>query len=248
MKSSKDYSIVSNFGLLLVGPPKNGKTNVALSFPKPAILDCDKNLAGAIRRIKEADPDFEFMYDDPNEHKPEDRWKACCDFMNEAINSDCETIIIDGLSNIQTYLIDHILKAAGVEASKLKIAGVPAMQQTFWTPFRNKLSALVMEGRACSKMFIVTCHEETIENSKGGTIGYRPLVSGQLKNNLAGYFSDCWRCEASAVANKSSYKLRVGPMNLHQIGNSLNIKQNDIDLTNLTPSQIWNTKLKQYFV
>ncbi|MHA2065407.1 MAG: AAA family ATPase [Candidatus Thorarchaeota archaeon] len=247
MKSSTDYAMSSNFGLLLLGPPKHGKTNIALSFPDPVILDCDKNLAGAIRRIKETDPSFKFQYDDPNEVEPHLRWKFCMNFMNEAVKSDAKTIIIDGLSCIQTYLIDHIINSAGADASKLTIAGEKAMQMTYWTPFKNNLAKFIMAGRAADKLFIMTCHEETIENSSGGAVGYRPLISGQLKHHLAGYFSDCWRCEAASLSNKVSYKLRVAPKNLHQIGNSLGISEHEFEVTNQTPKQVWDTKLKQYF-
>jgi hypothetical protein len=245
MKSSNAYNRKGAFGLLLIGPPKAAKTSLALTFPKPYVLDCDNNLAGAIRRMPK---DFTFNYDSPNEVKEEEkRWKACCDYLKDACASpDVETIIIDSLSTISTYLITAILHDAGNDALKLRIAGEPVMQQQYWTPFRNRLAQLIMACRNSGKFFIVTCHEQLVTNEDGAVIAYRPLIPGQLRDNLAGFFSDCWRCEAQDKGGKAVYSVRFAPRNLMQIGNSLNIPQADMDLTNKTPAQIW-AELGKFF-
>lgn len=238
MKKSESYNRKGAFGLLLIGPPKAAKTSLALSFPKPYVLDCDNNLAGPIRRMPK---DFQFSYDSPNEIKEEhERWKACCQFLKDACASpDVDTIIIDSLSTIASYLITAILHDAGTDALKLRIAGEPAMQQSYWTPFRNRLAQLIMACRNSGKFFIVTCHEALVTNDEGAVIAYRPLIPGQLRDNLAGFFSDCWRCEAKDKANKAEYTIRFAPRNLMQIGNSLNIPVTDMDVTGKTPAQVW---------
>src|SRR5690606_32250560 len=53
MKPSSLYEPTLSFGLLLQGPPKTGKTTLALSFPRPYIADCDNNLIGAVRLMRE---------------------------------------------------------------------------------------------------------------------------------------------------------------------------------------------------
>jgi hypothetical protein len=249
MKSSKQHTPKKQFGLLLIGPPKAGKTSLALAFPKPAILDCDNNLTGPMRRAGNVD----FFFENPNwddktsaEVPYDQRWQRSCDFMKEAIASkEVETIVVDGLSALAQYLQDHIIKAAGSDASKLKIAGVPVMQQSFWTPFRNWMAQFIMAARSCGKHFIVTCHETALQNENGGVVGYRPLISGQLQHNIAGFFSDVWRMEAQDKMGKPRYMLRVQPRNLHQIGNSLGIKEPELDLTDKTPALIWEM-LKPY--
>lgn len=246
MKKSTDYKTHSNFGALFIGPPKSGKSRLAMSFPKPAVLDCDGNLAGAIRAGA-----ADFLFEDPNvddkgvELQPAMKWKKCCDFLREAINlpeTECQTIVIDGLSIMSNYLIDSLS-----QNSKLTVGGEKVMDQSLWQPFRNRIQQFMLQGRASSKMFIVTCHEDVIkDDNSGAVVSYRPLIPGQLKQNLAGLFSDVWRCEAKALGNNIKYIVRFAPKNMMQIGNSLNIKEVEMELTDKSPDAIWET-LKQYF-
>lgn len=240
MKPAKEYKTNANFGLLLIGPPKSGKTHLALSFPKPVVLDCDGNLAAVIRRGT-----TDFLYENPNvdeagkELTPPQRWKACCDFLKEAIalpEEQCQTIVIDGLSIMVNYLIDTLSTQ-----SKLMVGGEKVMDQTLWQPFRNKIQQYMLQGRASSKMFIVNCHEDIIRDEQSGAVvAYRPLIPGQLKQNLAGLFSDCWRTEAKVLGQKVKFLVRVAPKNQMQIGNSLNFDEPEYDLTDKTPEQIWS--------
>jgi len=64
MKRGTEANISRKFGLLLLGHPKHGKTSVAIAFPKVAILDCDRNLGGALSRA-DLDPQ-EYWVEDPN--------------------------------------------------------------------------------------------------------------------------------------------------------------------------------------
>jgi hypothetical protein len=246
MKKSSSYNKNDKFGLLLIGVPKSGKTNLALAFPKPAVLDCDGNLAGAMRRGA-----GDFLFENPNvddngkELTPSMRWQKCCKFMSDAIKlpkSECETIIIDGLSIMANYLIDSLS-----QNSKLIVGGEKVMDQSLWQPFRNKMQTLMLQGRACDKLFIVTAHETVVQDQgTGNVVGYRPLIPGQLKDNLAGLFSDCWRTETKAKTKGSEYLVRVQPRTMMQIGNSLGITDIELDVSNLSPTEVW-TKLAPYF-
>lgn len=244
MKKATSYNINSAFGCLLIGPPKAGKTRLALSFPRPAVLDCDGNLGGAIRAGT-----TDFFFEDPNvddnnkELAPAMRWKKCCDFLREAIESDeVDTIIIDGLSIMSNYLVDSLS-----QNSKLTVGGDKVMDQSLWQPFCNKIQNFVLTGRNSNKMFIVTCHEDIIrDESNGAVVAYRPLIPGQLKQNLAGLFSDVWRVEPITLGAKVSYKVRFAPKNLMQIGNSLAIAEPELDITNMAPSVIWSHLSKHF--
>ena len=52
MKNSSDYKPNLSFGLFLMGPPKAGKTTLALQFPNPYVADCDNNLSGPDEYLK----------------------------------------------------------------------------------------------------------------------------------------------------------------------------------------------------
>lgn len=239
MKKSTDYKPAGNFALLLLGPPKHGKTNLALAFPKPAVLDCDGNLSRVVGQ------GVEFLFENPNtdssgKHQSGDKsWAASCNFLREAIalpDEECQTIIIDGFSIMCNYLVDAL-----VVNSKLTVGGEKVMDQSLWQPFRNKLQQFVMRGRSSNKRFVVTCHETIIQDEKtGAIIAYRPLISGQLKDNLAGLFTDCWRVEAKDIAGKPKYSIRFAPKNFMQIGNSIGIDVPELDVTGKGPRELWS--------
>lgn len=240
------------FALLLIGTPKGGKTCFATCFPKPWILDCDNNLAGAIRYHNSTGaPLTEFFFDDPQSVPLEKRWLFCVNAITDAIKSDeVETVIVDGLSLLAMYLEAHILANSqqGNGMKDLVIAGEKVMNQSHWNPFKNMMMKLIMACRGAGKPFIMTCHETTETNEDGGVIAYRPLISGQLRGNLAGLFTDCWRCETVVVPINPTthplgvkYSVRFQPKSLMQIGNSLGIKTAELDVTAKSRVMVWKT-------
>ena len=261
MKEASNYNMTAAFALLLIGVPKAGKTVFATCFPDPWVLDCDNNLAGAVRYHRDAgSPLTTFWYDDPQlieldeggtkPREAKDRWSFCMKAIGEAIKSpEPRTIIVDGLSLLATYLESHILANSqqGNGMKDLIIAGEKVMNQSHWNPFKSMMMRFVMACRSAGKPFIMTCHETTETNEDGGVIAYRPLISGQLRGNLAGLFTDCWRTETSVVqADKLhplgvKYSVRFQPRNMMQIGNSLAIKAAELDITNKSRVEVWKT-------
>lgn len=259
METAQDYNMGAAFALLLIGPPKSGKTIFATCFPEPYILDCDNNLAGAIRYHQSVkSPLTTFYRDDANYEKKDGvlvprelskRWSFSVQALAAAIKDPRpKTIIADGLTLLAQYLESHILANSkeGNGMKDLVIAGEKVMNMSHWNPFKTMMFKLIMAARSAGKPFIMTCHEATEQAESGAVIGYRPSISGQLRHTLAGLFSDCWRCDTSVVPIDPKHPLgtkhtvRFAPMNMHQIGNSLSIKEKDIDVTNLTRDQIWS--------
>lgn len=263
MKSGTSFNMGASFALLLIGPPKGGKTVFATCFPDPWILDADNNLAGALRYHEDRGaPLLPFWYDDPNvEEKTVDsvvtelsrplhqRWDASIKAIMEAVKDpDVKTIVADGLTLLAQYLEAHILANSqqGNGMKDLVIAGEKVMNQSHWNPFKSMMFKLIMACRSARKPFIMTCHEITEVNEGGAVVAYRPLISGQLRGNLAGLFTDCWRLETSTCPiNAKTHPLgtkhavRFAPRNLMQIGNSLGIKVPELDVTNKSRVQVW---------
>ena len=242
MKKGTTYKRAEAFALLLIGEPKSGKTTAALNFPRPFVLDLDNNLSGALRHHGE-DFDMDTLYFENLEGvKPEKKWSAACKVIEEACNSpEIDTIVIDGISILAELLQTHILANTQRDSSQsdLVIAGEKCMQMNHWTPFKNLMSRLMMACKASGKKVVALCHEETLMSPSGAVIGYRPMIQGALKHNLAGYFTDVWRCETSIRAKVSTYKLRFAAKSMMQIGNSLGIKDVDYDLTDKTCKSVW---------
>jgi AAA domain len=261
MKSASNYNMQAAFALLLIGTPKGGKTCFATCFPDPWILDCDNNLAGAVRYHQGAGaPLTNFWYDDPqlienpdNTTTPrpdKDRWTFCMKAIGDAIKApEPKTIVVDGLSLLAAYLESHILANSqqGNGMKDLVIAGEKVMNQSHWNPFKSMMMRFVMACRGAGKPFVMTCHETTETNEEGGVIAYRPLISGQLRGNLAGLFTDCWRMESAVVATDKlhplgvKYSVRFQPRNMMQIGNSLAIKASELDITSKSRVEVWKT-------
>lgn len=244
MKKGNDYNRKGTLSLLLMGTPKSGKTVVAMSFPKPFILDCDNNLRGALKYHEErGEPIKDFYFADPNAESLEKRWDFCLKSLEEAIESDeVESIIIDGLSLLSEYLQAMILANTKGDSTQgsLTIGGEKCMMQSHWTPFKTRMARLVMACKASNKPFIMTCHTGGVLRKDGSLESYRPLISGQMRDNIAGFFSDCWLCEAKASMKQPTYSIRTAPKNLYQIGNSLSLKDVDFDTTNKKASDIWS--------
>ena len=245
MNASSDYQLDSAFALMLIGTPKAGKTCFSLNFPAPYILDCDNNLAGALRYHNHGKKPFPFWFDNPNsEPDPNKSWSFCMKAISEAVkHPDVKTIVIDGLSLLGYYLEKHILANSGKGngMDDLIIAGEKVMNMSHWNPFKNLMSQFVMAGKASGKLFIMTCHEHIEVNKSGATIGYKPLISGSLRNNINGFFTDVWRCETTSGPKGSDYSVRFAPKSLMQIGNSLNIKEQSLTVTGKVRQQVWST-------
>lgn len=242
MQAATDYSMAQSFALMLIGSPKAGKTCFALNFPDPYVLDCDNNLAGALRFHNHAAKPIKFWFSNPNTVPEKDRWSYCMKELIEAVkHPEVKTVVVDGLSLLAYYLEKHILANSGVGngMKDLIIAGEKVMNQAHWGPFKNLMSQLVMACKSSGKLFIMTCHETTENSESGAILRYVPLISGSLRSNIAGFFTDVWRCETSNGPQSVDYNIRFAPRNLMQIGNSLNIKQPSLNITNKTRAEIW---------
>lgn len=249
MKSHTDYQMQQAFALLLIGPPKAGKTVFAMNFPDPYILDCDNNLAGALRYHNHAAKPFPFWFDNPNdEADPAKRWTFCMKALEAAIKvEEIKTIYVNGLSLLGFYLEQHILansnKGSG-GMNDLVIAGEKVMNMSQWGPFKNLMQKLVMASKSCGKLFIMDCHEHVELSESGAVTAYKPLISGSLRNNIAGFFTDVWRCETTTTPKGADYSVRFKPKSLMQIGNSLNIPVASMQTTDKTRVQVWSELAK----
>lgn len=249
MQSPSDFQARAAFALLLIGTPKSGKTVFALNFPRPWILDADNNLAGALRYHRnKGEPITDYFFDDPNTLPEDDRWSFAVKATKAAVLSpDVDTIIIDGLSMLAWYLERHILKNSqqGNGMKDLVIAGQKVMNQSHWNPFKSMMMQLIMAARSAGKPFIMTCHETVETNDEGSVVAYRPLISGQLRANIAGLFTDCWRTETTNSAKGSEYSVRFAPRTMMQIGNSLQIPAASMSVTDKKRSVTWE-QLNKY--
>lgn len=237
MRDSSMYHPTLVFGLLLVGPPKRGKTTLALSFPKPWIADCDNNLPGAIRFHLEKDPNFKFKYDciniaddsqlckdwglkDGDLVPSEKRWLRLVECAKAAAKDpEIWTLIFDSLASIDTYLQDYIVSQKDEKKEK-------QMTISDWIPYKNMMTKLVTTFRSIGKPFIMTSHERVEKDEGTGVLVYKVNMSGSLQDNFGGFFSDVWACEAEKFGDKWKYYVQTMPQPRRALGNSLGLPDN----------------------
>lgn len=237
MKSSTDYQTNQSFALLLLGRPKSGKTTLSLRFPNCYIADCDNNLGSAVRILSKNHP---FKYDTINVDDngkpipPEERYlrlNTC--LANAAEDSEIKTLIIDGCISLQEYIQDDIKRQVWANEKKR----LTQLRIQDWGTVAHYWRQLVTRIRSCGKMVIFTAHTKLERDELDGSITHQVLVQGQMKDCLAGLFSDCWLTfvESQIVGQKrvSEYKIRTTQDAKYlDLGTSLNLPtiiENDYD-------------------
>jgi len=226
MKTLTDYKPQLGFGLLLVGPPKTGKTSTAFQFPNPYIADCDNNLMGPVRRFRTIRPDFDCRYDtiniddDGNMVPAHLRWNRlvqCC--KAAAADPWVKTIIVDSLSSINDYLCDWVISQKDSSKDKDK------MTISDWVPFKNLLTKFITTFRSVpGKFFIMTAHELIEKDEATGLYIFKPWIQSKLQDNIGGYFSDVWVTLTDEVAGQIQYLVKANPdARRQQVGNSLGL-------------------------
>ena len=183
--------------LLLMGPAGGGKTTLAMQFPSPCFLDCDRNLDGAERFLRSKLPDLSYSYEQitykngkPLEpYECFDRLLAVFDEANQL--PEIKTIVIDSLTLINYFILTKVQKTTGRE--QLQIPDWGKVQQHY-------IDLLIGRMRRTSKTVIVICHEEPVERPNASNpllrevIRLDPLVTGGIRYQLCGLFTDVWRC------------------------------------------------------
>lgn len=240
MKSATDYSTKQNLSVLLVGEQKSGKTNVMFSFPAPYILDCDRNLARAVR----VSASKKFWFDDPyvddtgKQLEEKDRWNHAVKCLKAAaLHPDVKTIAIDGLAALADMLIAHImaeaLKSEGKKLDRLRIQD--------YQPLKTLLTSLIMGLRSCGKYVVVTSHQKADKDELTGRIRYTLNMPGSLSENFGGFFTDVWATTSRPGPNASTvYELHTKPTGFHvNLGTTLPLADKPLDISNKTPDQVW---------
>jgi hypothetical protein len=223
MKTHTDYKPSNDFGLLLIGPPLSGKTTVAMQFPRPYIISTDHKIKNAVERIPKGQPWYYDYVDIDDTGKPVDpinQWTRATDLLKKGCaDPNVQTVIWDNLSDLSGILQTHIIANGG---TKLTVGGEKVFEQQHWQPFKLLMQRSIAYARGSSKMFIVCCHESIERDEVTGMLIYQPLIPGQLKGQLGGFFTDVWRTEVEVVPNKPPrYYVRTVPTPRMSLGHSI---------------------------
>lgn len=214
----------TNPSILLVGPPKSGKTTFALQFPKVYLADCDNNLDGPARWLKlnkpsalaSASADIIKLLPDGKERPDGACWEALIkSSIAAAMDPSIETVVIDGLTWVSLYLQWHLMKAQGKTEMTLPM----------WQPWQHMLMKFIITLRSSGKTIIFLAHEECEKDEADNMMKYQVAIPTRLAKTVGGLFTDFWRAEyipgPSGAVGK--YQIRTMPKINFSLGNSLGL-------------------------
>lgn len=196
MKDATDYQPAQQFGLLLIGPSGTGKSTLAMSFPDPYFIDCDRNLRSAITRH----PGKTFWYDAPEldeagKRLPEHEvWSNIRRLMEKNMSdARVKTGVVDGLTRINDWLMAHVMKqGSDMEPRGIKVGGLQMMTTSYYLPYARELTRFLLDLRSYGKPIIVTAHVRSGENELTDAPNWQPFLVGGLRNTLPHLFTDYW--------------------------------------------------------
>ena len=230
MTPISSYALEDRIRVIIQGPPKSGKSVLAMQFPKPYFIDLDVNLGGPIRYAQRAGLPLPVGYDTVDkdekgaEVKPQQRYTRLNRLLMEAqSNPEIETIVLDSATQLTQILIDEVCRSQGKTSPDDFKDG-----RQFWGFFGRLGTGVMATLKLMRKHIVLTAHEK-INKTMDGSIVYPIKIAwpGQLGQVIGAYFTDVWRCETKTIPKgmekEYHFIVRTMPDAMYELGNGLGL-------------------------
>lgn len=231
MQSPDSYAVSDRMRLLLQGPPGSGKDVVAAQFPKPFVIDIDRNLGNVMRFLDSRNlpkPKFDFVDTDargvtiPHNKAIASSMAARYDRLGELLveaqlDPTVETLVVSSGTTLVDIMIGAVLRQQG----KQNISDFKDGRQ-FWNFFAIAGRHFMATLSEMQKHIVFTVHEKNLTNEEGQVISTQVAWPGQVGEIIGCFFTQNWRCETEAPANKPvKYLVRTAPTHRHALKQAL---------------------------
>jgi len=204
--SSGELSIYAQ--VFVYGGNRSGKTWFASTFPNPLFIVTENGVNGLI--LRKTPGKFVKI------EKFEDIFSVFADLKNKKI--ECESIVIDTLSQITSLVMDAVSKETGKPLAKFS--------QYEWSICKDKLRMVFSNLLELNKNHhICVTAQEIVKDKEGesGTDYYGPDTLGTFREQGPGYFDWFLYAESMTVAQKTEYALYTSKRRNWPAGDRLNI-------------------------
>jgi DNA polymerase III delta prime subunit len=139
--------------IILVGPPKVGKTTTAVSFPKSLLLECDPDGGKYIKCRKSRITGLEDL---------REAWKALKD------DTVYETIVVDTLDQVSAWHVERVCKDFNIPS----IMESPGKERhgAQWDAYAEGMLGFVQAWLALKKRIVFVAHSKKLEVGPNGVI------------------------------------------------------------------------------
>lgn len=213
MQPTASYATSDAFiRLLLQGAPGQGKTTLACQFPNAYVADCDLNLGGPLRFLRDHNLTQPVGYDtidrkeDGTVVQPNMRYQRLAEVLSAAAaDASVSTIVIDSATKLDQYIKDHVLRTNPTKTG--------AMEMVSWGFYLAFWKDLVAKITAQRKHFVLIAHEKVEKDEVDGALKYFLNIPGQFGNMAGALFTDVWRAEVASTGGlAASYKWQIRTM------------------------------------
>lgn len=199
MPTIDQYKSDAHIRLLLQGESGSGKTTKALQFPGVWVIDCDLNLAGPLRYLKENNIQLPLGYDtvdllDDGTVVPENmRWERVATLLSNIGKRvpDLKTIVFDSMSKLADYNKAHVLRTCPTKSG--------GFEMTSWGFYYSNWLKLVGAVTTAKVHCVFTAHDKVDKDEIDGSTRIFVNVQGQFQAVAGSLFTDVWHAEVKNV-------------------------------------------------